>query len=227
MKKSLFKHILIIFTLSSFLAGCDKGNFRFLGGKEGYWGDENYYFDENEDDNWSFGGGNNSNDSHETSGSDTFDENSTLFGHSFASCESGEVAIYARTSNCLDEHLIVPSKYVDSSGTKYQVAKDCNNGFGSLPAKKITLPNGFKEIDEGFSNCVFLTTLVLPSTLTKIEGYALTSCVKLTKIEFKGTKEQWNAIEKGSNWNYLTPTNMVVSCSNGNLENQGWSSSDK
>ena len=236
--------------LSSLLTGCQKGNFRFLGGKDGAWGDDDYYFDDDADDwNWedeeddkddqpsnkgsssgnnnktssNNNGGNNGNSGSTTDGG-TFDEDSTKFGHSFSGTSAGEVAIYAKTANCTDTNLIVPSTYVDSKGTHYQVAMDCNNGFNALSAVSITLPDGFKKIVEGFDNCMYLKKVYLPASIIKIEKDILVNCIALEKIDFKGTKAQWNAIEKDDRWNYQTKA-FIISCSDGTIEMQSWAES--
>jgi hypothetical protein len=41
-------------------------------------------------------------------------------------------------------------------------------------------------------------------------------CVSLNSIIFKGTKTQWEAIEKGANWNFGVPA-TVVHCSDGDV----------
>ena len=103
--------------LPFFLAGCAPESFQFLGGKEGYWGDD-YYFNYDDDpgdrSNGSGNGNNNGSGQSSSQGSSgdahggssgqgddvvTFDENSTKFGHSFSNTGAGEVAIYAKTEN--------------------------------------------------------------------------------------------------------------------------------
>ena len=166
--------------------------------------------------------GNNNNS--EATGGGTFDEDSTKFGHSFSGTGAGEVAIYAKTSNCTDTDLIVPSTYVDSSGNRYQVTMDCGNGFNALSAVSITLPDGFKKIVEGFDNCMYLKTIYLPSSITKLEAEIIVSCISLQKIDYKGTKTQWNAIEKDDRWNFQAKA-FVISCSDGIIEMQSWAES--
>ncbi|MBQ7712345.1 MAG: leucine-rich repeat protein, partial [Clostridia bacterium] len=55
-----------------------------------------------------------------------------------------------------------------------------------------------------FSGCTGLTTVTIPSTVTSIGSYAFRNCTGLTTINFQGTMAQWNAISKGSDWNYTT-----------------------
>ena len=234
MKKSLLKFTFIITLLSGFLVGCDKANFRFLNGKEGLWGDEDYRFDEDDyddwwddfDDDW-FDDEDDDDDNHggQSGNEVTFDDNSTKFGHSFSGTKAGKVAIYARADNCKDQNLVVPSIYVDSSGNRYEVQKDTGNGFNGLTSTiTITIPDTFESIDAGFDNCLYLKTIYLPSSITKIEAEIIVSCIALQKIDYDGTKAEWNAIEKDDRWNFNAPA-FTISCSDGMIEMQSWAES--
>ena len=230
--------LLIVLPLTS----CDQMDaYRFLmmGNKLGQWGNDMIDVfgreDDDDDDDWmddydgdgdnySSQNGGNSRSSNNTSSSNggnsgaadetTFDENSTIFGHSFSGTGAGEVAIQVNSNNCKDDDLIIPSTYVDSKGNKYQVVMDYGNGFGYLSAQKITLPNGFKEIHEGFDQCMYVKTIYLPKTITKLYKEVLVSCISLKTINYAGTKEEWNAITKEERWNFNAPA-FDVSCKDG------------
>ena len=233
MKKKVIRISGLVLTLGllfSFLLACEqRSGFRFLNqGGEGYWG-EDYYYDDYDDyyeeysknnkKSSSNNGGGQSSSSNNNGGSSntdelTFDENSTKFSHSFSGTGAGEVAIQVNSDNCKDDELVIPSTYVDSKGNKYKVTMDYGNGFGYLSAQKITLPDGFKEIHEGFDMCMYVKRIYLPKTITKLYNEILTSCVSLKTIDFAGTKAQWNAIEKEERWNFNAPA-FDVSCSDG------------
>ena len=243
MKKKVIRISGLVLTLgllSSFLLACEqRSGFRFLNqGGEGYWG-EDYYYDDyddyyeeysknNKNSSSNNGGGqrSSSNNNGGSSNTDelTFDENSTKFSHSFSGTGAGEVAIQVNSDNCKDDELVIPSTYVDSKGNKYKVTMDYGNGFGYLSAQKITLPDGFKEIHEGFDMCMYVKRIYLPKTITKLYSEILTSCVSLQTIYFAGTKAQWNAIDKDERWNFQAPA-FVISCSDGMIEMQSWAES--
>ena len=242
MKKNIIRISSLILTLgllSSFLIACEqRSGFKFINNNNGgYWGEDFYDYGDYDDDDWdddygysySYNYGTSKNDGGKSNNGgsedgDTFDENSTKFGHSFSGTGSGEVAIYAKADYCQDDSLIVPSTYVDSKGNRYQVALDCNNGFNALPATSITLPNGFRKIVEGFDNCMYLKKIYLPASIEKIEAEIIVNCISLQKIDFAGTKAEWNAIEKDDRWNFQSKA-FVISCSDGTIEMQSWAES--
>ena len=55
-----------------------------------------------------------------------------------------------------------------------------------------------------FGNCTGLTEVVIPATVTEIFENAFYYCSALTEIKFAGTQEQWNAIQKGTDWDLDT-----------------------
>ncbi|MBQ3506591.1 MAG: leucine-rich repeat protein [Clostridia bacterium] len=61
-----------------------------------------------------------------------------------------------------------------------------------------------------------IVSVVIPDSITLIRYSAFSNCYNLTSITFTGTVAEWNAIEKGSNWNYNVPATKVV-CSDGEV----------
>lgn len=236
MKNNTIKFIGVLL-LSSFLTGCSQENvnYDFLRANNKHWThygegrvdnpfayeDEDdwddyfdYYYDDDDDD-----------EDNEYIPGGSYDADKAPFKYNLYLPDLGdtEVAIEANPQYCKDENLVIPATY-SSGGITYSVVRDFGQGFPYLPCKTMAFPDGFRKLAIGISSCTSLTKLTLPASLTSIVEYGLTNCTKLTTIEFKGTTEQWQAISKGTSWNYLTPSNMVVSCSNGTLTNQGWES---
>lgn len=70
--------------------------------------------------------------------------------------------------------------------------------------------------DFAFYNCKGIKSLTLPTSVVSLGSSAFFGCESLTKISYGGTKSQWNSIDKGEKWNYLTGYYTVV-CSDGEL----------
>ena len=67
-----------------------------------------------------------------------------------------------------------------------------------------------------FRGCTGLTSVTIPDNVTSIGSSAFSRCSSLTSITFQGTKTQWNAISKGSSWNYNTG-NYTITCADGTI----------
>ncbi|MBE5739683.1 MAG: leucine-rich repeat domain-containing protein [Clostridiales bacterium] len=68
-----------------------------------------------------------------------------------------------------------------------------------------------------FEGCYSLKSIVLGENLASIGEEAFNWCTNLKSITFNGTVEQWNAIEKGDNWNRGVPATEVV-CIDGTVK---------
>ena len=74
----------------------------------------------------------------------------------------------------------------------------------------ITIPNSVTSIKYfTFSYCSSLTSITIPNSVTSIEYYAFFRCDILTTINYRGSEEQWNAINIGSNNTPLTTATIV------------------
>jgi len=100
------------------------------------------------------------------------------------------------------------------------IGVDAFQGCSSLTDVTM-IPGGVTSINErAFCFCSRLTSITLPDSVTSIGEYALNYCNALTSITFEGTVEQWNAIVKGSNWNYYTGE-YTIYCSDGEIAKNG------
>ena len=87
---------------------------------------------------------------------------------------------------------------------------------------EVTLP----EYDGGKEYAIFgyafdivdneITTINIPNSVTIFDEYAFYNCSSLTNINFEGTIEQWNDIEKNSHWDY-TLGEYTIYCTDGEI----------
>lgn len=121
--------------------------------------------------------------------------------------------------------------------------------------KSITIPSGVKSIwlkdcslltsvvissgatcigDRTFEGCYSLKSITIPESVTEIGSLAFKGCSSLTAIDYAGTKEQWENIEKGyrlieSEWcgeilgDYWNDESKikVIRCKDGEIEVEG------
>ena len=93
-----------------------------------------------------------------------------------------------------------------------------NYAFSSCIAlTRVTIPNSVTSIGyNAFSGCTGLTSITIPNSVTSIGYNAFSSCRGLTSITFTGTKVQWAAISKRSDWNYNTG-HYTITCTDGDI----------
>lgn len=71
-----------------------------------------------------------------------------------------------------------------------------------LRMTSITLPQNLTAIGPyAFARCRSLAAIHIPASVTSIGEGAFQNCTQLKSITFAGTVAQWNAIEKGADWN--------------------------
>lgn len=92
--------------------------------------------------------------------------------------------------------------------------------FGCYKLTSITIPDSVTSIGKSvFYNCSGLTSVTIGNGVTSIGDDAFRNCERLTSITFLGTTTQWNAISKGTEWNYNTG-NYTIHCTDGDIPKQ-------
>ena len=82
----------------------------------------------------------------------------------------------------------------------------------------IEIPSSVTSLEEwAFNACSNLTSIEIPSSVTSIGDWTFFQCRKLTSITYKGTKTQWNQIEKGISWDEYTG-NYTIHCTDGDIK---------
>lgn len=97
----------------------------------------------------------------------------------------------------------------------------CRDAFyGCTGLTSITIPDSVVKIDDyAFEDCANLTSITIPVSVTSIGDEAFAYCENLNTIIFGGTPAQWEAISKGSEWDYNTRNYTIYYSAIGNIEN--------
>ncbi|MDE6585074.1 MAG: leucine-rich repeat domain-containing protein [Clostridia bacterium] len=83
--------------------------------------------------------------------------------------------------------------------------------------RSITIPDSVTSIGElAFGVCSGLLSVTIGNGVTTIGKETFYDCNELTDIRFNGTKDEWKAIKKGSNWDEKTG-NYTVHCTDGDI----------
>uniref|UniRef100_UPI00386EF1B9 leucine-rich repeat domain-containing protein n=1 Tax=Treponema saccharophilum TaxID=165 RepID=UPI00386EF1B9 len=99
--------------------------------------------------------------------------------------------------------------------TVTEIKANCN--FYKITSLKTAVLNCKANIpDNCFNDCSGLTTVTISSNVKQIGEECFKGCSKLTTINYTGTKAQWNALTKKTDWNNSVPA-TVVHCSDGNV----------
>ena len=96
------------------------------------------------------------------------------------------------------------------------------DGLTSVTIGDTTIPSGASRSvvigEKAFSSCENLTKVTIRNTVKSIGQRALDSCEKLEMVEYTGTLEEWNDVEKGAYW--LANTLVTeIKCAGGFLGN--------
>ena len=122
-------------------------------------------------------------------------------------------------SFCFDSCSSLTAIYLPNSITS--IGRDA---FSETPITSFEIPVGVTRIEMAtFSDCASLTSITIPNSVTFIGNEAFYRCSSLTSINYGGTVQQWNAINKRPEsdyyhaWNYKSAI-TVIHCTDGDIE---------
>lgn len=147
-------------------------------------------------------------------------EGLTQIGHSaFDTCETLQSIVIPNSVTCIDNNAFRKCVALTSITLSSSLTDLGNNVFvDCIGLASIVIPNGVAKIeDNAFDGCSALTSITIPSSVTEIGEEVFHMCGGLRDITFEGTKQQWEAIEKGENWDVNTRS-YTVHCTDGDIE---------
>jgi hypothetical protein len=116
----------------------------------------------------------------------------------------------------------IPDNLKELESTLFYGCNSLTTIIISSNSKLTTISNSQYSSSSGdtgsvFYGCTSLTEITLPVTLQYIGTYAFNGCSALININYLGTIEQWNAIEKASSYNATIASQLIVNCTNGSI----------
>lgn len=89
---------------------------------------------------------------------------------------------------------------------------------GCTSLEEIELPDSLISLDaRAFAYCLNLETIYIPKTLSRLEMWTFNQCSSLSAIYFDGTVQEWQALQKDSEWDFGT-NEYKIYCTDGNIE---------
>ena len=115
---------------------------------------------------------------------------------------------------CRDKKIIIPAYFEDSEVTAISKA-----AFGPWYITSIVIPDTVTYIGRSaFLKCEDLTYVSIGNGVTSIDELAFSYCTSLYSIDFEGTMAQWSSISKADDWDYGSNIG-TIRCTDGDIKN--------
>lgn len=103
--------------------------------------------------------------------------------YAFANCTKLASIIMPENIKDLNVNVFEGTAYLNNPGAIYigNTLYKYNDYEGGI---SLTIKDGIEEINQGiFSNCEYLTSIIMPDTVTEVASYAFRSCINLSSIK--------------------------------------------
>ena len=139
-----------------------------------------------------------------------------IAGGAFDGCDSLTSITIPSSVTTIGEHAFSGCTSLTSITIPDSVTTIGDGAFSACwSLTSITIPDSVTSIGQSaFFHCTSLTSITIPDSETTIGDYAFSACWSLTSITFEGTVAEWNAVSKGTMWNFQLPATEVI-CSDG------------
>lgn len=149
----------------------------------------------------------------------------------YAGCNEKDTVVDVGSKTGIHSYQSLNCKHCGATLLSYKLSEDktyyiVTYSLGREFLSNIIIPNfelglPVKSIGDGaFDGCKSLTSITIPDSVTSIDNSAFGGCISLKTIKFNGTKSQWKAIQKSSDWDSGTG-NYTVICTDGSLDKNG------
>lgn len=141
---------------------------------------------------------------------------------------NNEKGNYTQDSYCYYENGYLVTWYTYKEGLSYTLSSDGLSysvkrfSYSIDDEKNIVIPSEYngKPVTEisvmAFVSIKGLKSITIPDSVTKFGWLIISLCDDFTTINYQGTMEQWNAIEKQNGW-VQNSCNVVIHCTDGDI----------
>ena len=133
------------------------------------------------------------------------------------SCENAGIGggrYYAVSGDNLSGKIVIPKMHDGVPVTMVNSYGFARNEY----LIEVVMQEGIWVIgNSAFYDCWRLKKVTIPDSVTQIEGRAFALCYKLTTIIYKGTVEQWEQMQRESNWLEGNEKVKKIVCKNGTV----------
>ena len=141
---------------------------------------------------------------------------------------NNEKGNYTQDSYCYYENGYLVTWYTYKEGLSYTLSSDGLSysvkrfSYSIDDEKNVVIPSEYNgKPVTGISVMAFmaikgLKSITIPNSIEKFAWIIIGDCTDLTAIDYQGTIEQWNAIEKQNGW-VQNSGNVVIHCNDGDI----------